>query len=76
MNNLRDIIKIVRYLLEHRDTNIPDEEIEKLAPYNCDAILKELENNQVLALTKDGVSFDTSDIPALQKYLKKRGITA
>ena len=69
-----DFVKVVKYLLEHRDTTISDDEIEKLAPNNCDAILNNLEKNNVVALTKDGVLFDTTDIDALKRYLKKMGI--
>lgn len=69
-----DFVKVVKYLLEHRDTTISDDEIEKIAPKNGDAILNNLEKNNVLALTKDGVLFDTTDIDALKRYLKKMGI--
>lgn len=69
-----DLVKVVKYLLEHRDTTISDDEIEKIAPNNCDDILENLEKNDVVALTKDGVLFDTTDIDALKSYLRKMGI--
>lgn len=70
----RSVVKVVKYLLGNKGKWITDYEITNIEPQYGEKIIDELIAYDVVTSTKDGICFDSDNIDALKKYLKRYGV--
>lgn len=68
------VVKVVKFLLNNKGRWITDYEITNIVPLYGEKIIDELIAYNVVTTTKDGICFDTDNVKALKKYLKRLGV--
>lgn len=68
---VENAFSVGEFLMQHVNQCIMDDDVYKIAPLYGKRIIDDLEEADVFACTKDGIIFDTDDIPALFSFLSE-----
>ena len=68
------VVKVVKYLIQHKRVWITDYEITDIVPQFGERIINELISSKVVTSTKDGIYYDDDNFEALKNYLRMMGV--
>ena len=68
---VENAFNVGEYLMNHINQFVKDEDIYQVSPFYGKRIIDDMEEAEVFACSKDGILFDTGDIPALFSFLSE-----
>ena len=74
MDYSSSVVRILNYLINHKNEWITDSEFENISPQFAERIIDELIACDVVTSTKDGVCYEDDNYESLKRYAKRLGV--